>query len=457
MSDIKKLKLTFCGGVGEVTGANFLLEGPDIKILVDCGMEQGTKTAATDNVAPFMYDPTSIDYLFITHAHIDHTGRIPKLVKDGFKGKIYSTPATRDLALLMLEDSMKLLEREAEHENTKPLYNADDVRNSFRLWDTINYHTKTDIGHGLEVFLKDAGHVLGSSMVEFTYNGKKIVFTGDLGNTPTPLLRDTEPLTDAEYIVMESVYGDRNHESHEERVNRLEDIIEDTIHNEGALVIPVFSLEKTQVILYELNHLVEQGKVPSVPVFLDSPLAIKITDIYEKMSDNFNDTARAAIKKGDDIFDFPNFHMTTTSEESKHILNVPNPKIIMAGSGMSNGGRIVHHELNYLADPKNTLLLIGYQAVGTLGRRIEEGAKEITILGTKVEVNAKVEKIDGYSSHKDSEHLVEFVEADAKALKKCFVVMGETKSAMFLVQRLLENLGINAYHPKEGESVDLDF
>jgi metallo-beta-lactamase family protein len=453
----KKLKLTFCGGVGSVTGANFLLESPEKKIIIDCGLEQGTRYSVPKNAAPFVYDPSSIDILLITHAHIDHTGRIPKLVKDGFKGKIYSTPETKRLALVMLEDSMKLMEREGEHEGKEPLYNADDVHNTFNLWQTIPYHTKTDLGDGFELYIKDAGHVLGSSMFEITYNTKKIVFTGDLGNSPTPLLRDTEAITDADYLIMESVYGDRNHESHEERVSKLEDIIEDTIKRKGALIIPVFSLEKTQVILYELNKLVEEGRVLSIPVFLDSPLAIKITEIYKEMTKDFNAEAQAAIKKGDDIFNFPNFHMTTTSDESKRILEIPGPKIIMAGSGMSNGGRILHHEVNYLADPKNTLLLIGYQAVGTLGRQIEDGAKKVTIFGSEIEVNAHVEKIDGYSSHKDSEHLVQFVEQTAKTVKKVFVVMGEPKSALFLVQRLRDYIGINAYHPEEGESVDLDF
>lgn len=457
METVKKLKLTFCGGVGSVTGANFLLESPTLKILVDCGLEQGTRYSVPRNAAEFIYEPSEMDMLLVTHAHIDHTGRIPKLVKDGFKGVIYSTPETKRLALVMLEDSMKLMEREAEHEDKEPLYNADDVHNTFNLWKTIPYHENKDLGEGFSLYIKDAGHVLGSSMFEITYNKKKIVFTGDLGNSPTPLLRDTESITDADYLLMESVYGDRNHESHEERTNHLEEIIEQSIKRNGTLIIPVFSLEKTQVIVYELNRLVEEKKIPAVPVFLDSPLAIKITEIYKEMVTDFNSEAQLAIKNGDDIFNFPNFHMTTTSDESKHILDVPSPKIIMAGSGMSNGGRILHHETNYLSDPNNTILLIGYQAVGTLGRQIEDGAKKVLIFGNEISVHAHIEKIDGYSSHKDSDHLVEFVESTAKTVKKVFVVMGEPKTALFLVQKLRDNLGVNAYHPEEGESVELDF
>ncbi len=456
MSEQSKVKLTFCGGAGSVTGANFLLEDESKKILVDCGMEQGTKYCMEKNADPFIYDPASIDILFITHAHIDHTGRIPKLVRDGFKGVIYSTPETKSLALPMLEDSMKLLEKEAEYHKEKPLYTSDDVQKSFTLWQTIPYHVSKDIGDGWSVYLKDAGHVLGSSMIELSKNGKKIVFTGDLGNTPTPLLRDTEPVTDADYLVMESVYGDRNHESHDERIDKLEDYIEDTVKRGGVLMIPAFSLEKTQVILYEMNKLVEENRIPSVPVYLDSPLAIKITEIYREMSKDFNPEAKK-LATTDDLFDFPNLHVTVTSGESKAILEAPNPKVIMAGSGMSNGGRILHHEINYLGDRKNTLLLIGYQSVGTLGRQIDDGAKHVKIMGQDIVVAATVVKIDGYSSHKDSDHLFQFVEQMEAKVKKIFVVMGEPKSSLFLVQRLRDYLGLNAYHPNEGESVTLDF
>jgi len=452
----KNLKLTFCGGTGAVTGANFLLESDITKIVVDCGMEQGTSVADEFNHRPFIFDPKAIDILLVTHAHADHIGRIPKLVKNGFKGVIYSTPETKDLSVVMLADSVKLITQDAVRNNLPPLYDEEDVRKSLALWKTIPYHQKTSISPDFDVYLKDAGHVLGSTMYEVLYNGKKIVFTGDLGNSPTPLLKDTENITDADYLIMESVYGDRNHESKEERQAKLEDVIEDTVKKRGVLMIPSFSLEKTQVILYEINDLIEEGRIESVPVYIDSPLAIKITEIYKRYPSDFNPKIQSLIKKGDDIFNFPKLHMTETSEESKAIKFTPNPKIVIAGSGMSNGGRIMHHEINYLPHPENTLLLVGYQAVGTIGRQISDGAKEINMFGHSVFVNARVDHIDGYSSHKDSDHLIQFVQNTADSVQKVFVAMGEPKSALFLVQRLRDNFGINAFAPREGDFVTLE-
>ena len=452
----KNLTLTFCGGTGSVTGANFLLESDQSKIVIDCGLEQGTTVANEFNHRTFSFNPAEIKVLLITHAHIDHIGKIPKFVKDGFKGVIYSTPETRELSVLMLEDALKLTTQEAVRAKVPALYNSDDVKKSFNLWKTIPYHTKTSITPDFEVYLKDAGHVLGSTMYEVLYNGKKIVFTGDLGNSPTPLLKDTEDITDADYLIMESVYGDRNHESKDDRRMKLEDVIEDTILKKGVLMIPSFSLEKTQVILYEINDLIEEGRVQSIPVYIDSPLAIKITEIYKRFPVDFNPKTRALIKKGDDIFNFPKLHFTETSEESKAILHTPNPKIIIAGSGMSNGGRIMHHEINYLPHPENTLLQVGYQAVNSIGRHISDGAREIDIFGHHVKINARIEHIDGYSSHKDSEHLLEFVDKTSDTVKKIFVTMGEPKSSMFLVQKIRDNLALEAYAPKEGDKVILE-
>lgn len=461
-----KFKLTFCGGVGSVTGANFLFEGPtsdgkSFKLLVDCGVEQGTSVAEEKNRKDFIYNPAEIDALFVTHAHMDHIGKIPKLVKDGFKGVIYSTPETAKLIPLMLEDELKLITQEAVRAGKDPIFEEQDVKDSLSLLENIPYHVSKEVFPGITVYLKDAGHVLGSSMYEFSYKNekgedRKIVFTGDLGNSPTPLLKDTEDITDADYIVMESVYGDRNHETGEDRINLLEDTIEEVIKKKGVLILPCFSLEKTQEIIYELNKLVEGKKISPIPVYIDSPLAIKITGVYKSMTKDFNDNARADMAKGDDIFNFPNLHFTDSSEESKAIRNAPQPKIIIAGSGMSNGGRIIHHEINYLGDPNSVLLLVGYQSVGTLGRQIQDGAKTVEINGEQINIKAKIEHIDGYSSHKDSDHLIEFVEKDADKAKKVFVVMGETKSSLFLVQRLRDYLGVNAHHPEEGESVLLD-
>jgi metallo-beta-lactamase family protein len=459
----KKMKLTFEAGVTTVTGANFLLETmPEggeapVRLLIDCGMEQGDRDSEVNNRKPFAYDVTNIDYLFVTHAHIDHIGLIPKLVKAGFKGKIFSTVETHKMVPIMFEDSVKLLSHEAGDHNLPEIYNADDVKKTLELWHEIPYNTCTDLKGGIQVCAKDAGHILGSVMYEFSYNGKKIVFTGDLGNSPTPLLRDTEMITDATYMVMESVYGDRNHEPADERRGKLEDAIEDAYKRGGALIIPCFSLEKTQVLLYEINNLLTEGRIPKMPVFLDSPLAIKLTEVYKERYRAFNEVAKKEVQDGDDIFNFPGLKKINTAEESKALNNVPNPKIIIAGSGMSNGGRVVHHEMHYLPDPKSTILLVGYQSLGTLGRHIQNGERVVSIFGNKIPVHAKIQTIDGYSSHKDSDHLLEFVANTRDTLKKVFPVMGEPKASLFLAQKIQDNLAVDAYHPKDGESVILEF
>lgn len=438
------MKVTFYSGVGSVTGANFLLETGSSRVLIDCGLIQGEKEAMKENERSFDYDPSSIDILFITHAHLDHVGRIPKLVKEGFKGEIYSTAETKALASLILEDAVGLIE--------PPLYEIQDVKKSLELWNTIPYHNETKF-KDFSLYIKDAGHILGSGMLEFTIEGKKIVFTGDLGNSPTPLLRDTESIEEADYVIMESVYGDRNHEPKELRRKKLEKIIKDVVSKGGTLVIPAFSLERTQVIIYEINKLVESKVIPSIPVFIDSPLATRVTEVYQTSTGLFNERAQGEIRNGDDIFNFPKLSYTVSREDSQGIDRAKGPKIIIAGSGMSVGGRVRHHEERYLPDPKNTILLVGYQTLGTVGRHIMEGAKKVNIGGVEVEVKAKIESILGYSSHKDSDHLIEFV-GTSKA-KKIFVVMGEPKSATFLAQRINNELGLKAICPERGVSYEI--
>lgn len=450
----EKTKLTFHSGVGSVTGANFLLEANYTKILVDCGLIQGEKWAANENRKAFPYNPAQMHYLFVTHAHLDHVGRIPKLIKDGFKGEIYSTPETKALARLILDDAVGLLAAEAQREGVLPLYEREHLEAAFGMWKEIRYHDKKTFVD-FEVVLQDAGHILGSSMINFIVDGKKIVFTGDLGNTPTPLLRDTEPLDKADYLIMESVYGDRNHEPHEERLKKLKQVISVTIARDGAVVIPAFSLERTQVLLYELNTLIENNEIPHVPVYVDSPLATRVTEVYKNSKHLFNDATRAQIDAGDDIFSFPRLKFTIGHNDSRTIDNMPGAKIIIAGSGMSAGGRVVHHEEHYLPDPRNTILLVGYQTMGTLGRRLMDGAKKVNINGHEVEVKAHIDSIFGYSSHKDSEHLVEFVETSHETLKKVFVAMGEPKASLFLVQRLRDYLDVDALYPERGKTYEL--
>jgi metallo-beta-lactamase family protein len=459
----KKPVLTCYGGVGAVTGANFLLETGTKRVLIDCGLLQGLPSADQTNAEPFDYDPASIDYVFITHSHIDHIGKVPKLVKDGFKGVVYSTEETKELAKLMLEDMAHIADSNFREKGTPPIYTSHDVEVALGLWQPLKYHDPKDFGDfTLEVF--DAGHILGSAMYKFIFEpgnlpaGRQgsIMFTGDTGNSPSPLERDTDKIVGVDYLLMDSVYGDRNHETPEERDRKFKEIIQGAVKRGGAVVIPTFSLERTQVLLFELHNLFKSGAVPQIPVFLDSPLAIRVTAIYEKISSLYKPEVQAEIKSDGDIFNFPKLKATTETRDSKEIINVPGAKIILAGSGMSTAGRVLSHEAIYLPDPNATLLFVGYQAPGTPGRLIQGGAKSVLIKGANVPIRAHIETINGFSAHKDSDHLVEMVSDTKDTLKTVFVCMGEPKSEIFLAQRLHDELGVHAVVPKRGDSFELD-
>lgn len=452
------MKLTFYGGAKMVTGANYLLEEGGTKVLIDCGLNQGPSYCEKLNFEPFAYDIKSIDAVLITHAHVDHIGRLPSLYKAGFRGKIYSISPTKDLAEYLLIDSQHLLEKDTREKGLPPLYNLQDINETMKLWERAHYHKKFRI-KDFEIEYYDAGHILGSGSILITGSGgKKIVFSGDLGNVASPLVKDTEIINEADYALIESAYGGRLHEDIDIRKDILEDLIEETVKAKGVLMIPAFAMERTQELLYELNELVANGRIPRVPIYVDSPLAIKLTGVYEKFSGDaeyFDKEALEFFRKGKDIFNFPGLKVCLTTEESKEINNAPSPKIIIAGAGMSNGGRILHHEMRYLSDPKSAILFIGYQATGSLGRQIMDGAKTVRISGVEVMVRCKIKSISGYSAHADQAKLLEWLKPMRLSLKKVFIVQGEEDQMVPLFGKIRDILAIDAEIPSIGEEVML--
>ncbi len=444
------MKLKFCGGAKTVTGANYLIND---SVLVDCGLNQGSNFLEKINFEPFSYDPKAIKAVLITHAHIDHIGRLPQLYKAGFRGDVFSTPPTKDFAEELLLDSENVLGREARDRNKEPIYNIEDITGIMGLWKKIDYHEKFKIDD-LDIEFLNAGHILGSSCIAVSSEGKKVIFSGDLGNSPAPFIKDGDAIENADYVLMESAYGGKLHENLGTRKEMLEDFIEETVKAGGVLMIPAFAMERTQELLFELNELVENGRVPKAPVFVDSPLAIKLTSVYKKYSQDtkyFREEAIALLRKGDAIFNFPGLKTTLTTEESKEINSVPPPKIIIAGSGMSQGGRILHHEMRYLPDPKSAILFIGFQVNGSLGRRILDGEKWVKINGEEISVKCKISSIAGYSAHADQRQLLDWLRPMRFSAKKVFIVQGEEEGMLLLSQKVQDELAIDAIIPSAGE------
>ncbi|HAU07889.1 MAG: RNA-metabolising metallo-beta-lactamase [Candidatus Yanofskybacteria bacterium GW2011_GWF1_44_227] len=450
------MRITFYGGAKSVTGSNYLLEVGGLKLVIDCGLFQGSKYSEDLNYAPFPYIPGEIDYVLITHSHADHVGRLPKLYKDGFRGKLITTEATLGLITRALPDNLGLISDEAVKHNHEPLFNAEDLDGILSLAEPVNYEEEKALG-GIKIKFHDAGHILGSAIIEIQFEGKKIYFSGDLGNPPTPLLNYPFMPHDGEYAVIESAYGGRIHEDRETRRDILLSSISKAITRGGTIMIPSFAIERTQELLYELNNLINEKKIPHIPIFVDSPLAIKLTEVYRRYSDYMNIKTNYIINSGDDIFDFPGLRFTVTSQESRSINDIVGPKIIIAGAGMSNGGRILHHERRYLSDKDSMIIFIGYQVEGCLGRKILEGEKSVKIMGENVAVNCEVVAIGGYSAHADQNMLAEWIGSIAEGgnLRRVFVVQGEEDAATALAQRIKTSTGVEAIVPAQDESFEL--
>jgi|TARA_Y100000031_G_scaffold154340_2_gene201672 metallo-beta-lactamase family protein len=454
------MKLHFYGGARVVTGSNYLLETSKTRTLIDCGLFQGSRDMNRKNSEPFPYQPNKIDFVLITHAHLDHIGRLPKLINDGFNGKIFATAPTIGFARLMLEDSQKILNEKLRKADVIPLMDGKQIEKIMKMFQSVEYDQPVKLNQEISVCFREAGHVLGSAVIEVTTAGKKIVFSGDLGAGRMPILRKPAVIKQADYVIMESTYGNRLHESVQDSKDTIEDVAEETIAQGGVLMIPSFALERTQQLLYHFNELIENHRIPEVPIFVDSPLAIKLTKIYEQYPQYYNKQTDLLIKSGDDVFKFPGLKFTLSVKESKAINEVAAPKIIIAGSGMSQGGRIIHHEVRYLPDPKNTLLIVTYQAHGTLGRKILEGADKVRILNQIVSIKAKIRHINGYSAHADQKDLINWltaiVESDySKRPQKVFICQGEEKPAQVLAQKIKDHLGLVAEVPELNQAVEL--
>ncbi len=474
------MNITFLGAARTVTGSNFLVEAAGKKFLVDCGMYQGKAAQEIENSEDFLYDPKEIDFMLLTHAHIDHSGRIPKLYNEGFRAPIYAHKATVDLCAIMLPDSGHIQETEIEWKNRKriragleplpPLYTAEEAENSLEVFKPVQYDEIIDVAENIQVRFNDAGHMLGSSIIEIwvTENGKteKIVFTGDLGNNDIPLLDSPTMIESADYLVMESTYGSRLHLRNDDKAKMFLEIVSQTLDNGGRVIIPSFAVGRTQEILYEIDKIKDEHKddeefqrrykqLMETPVFVDSPLAISATEIFKKNIDLFEDEIQEKIKHGDNPLEFSGLQFTKTADESKALNETYYPSIIISASGMCDIGRIKHHLKHNLWNPASTILFVGYQAPGTLGRSIVDGAEKVKIFGEEISVNARIEYIEGYSGHADQEWLLNFVYSFINKPKHIFLVHGEDESQEVLKELIGANAEIPVTIPSFGERYEV--
>ncbi|PHO07252.1 MBL fold hydrolase [Thermoanaerobacterium thermosaccharolyticum] len=469
------MKIAFLGAAKEVTGSCYLVETESTKFLVDCGMFQGSEIEDEFNYQEFAFDVDEIDFMLLTHAHIDHSGRIPLLYKRGYKKKIYATKGTVDLCEYMLQDSGHIQQIENEWKNRKrkragkplrmPLYTADDGKAAMQLFCGVDYDEIIEPSLDVKVRFNDAGHMLGSSILEIWVKEgdkeTKIVFSGDLGNKNIPILRDPTIIDEADYVVCESTYGDRLHEDVGDKAKKLMEIIKKTISRGGNVIIPSFAVGRTQELLYEIHKDEELYKneieyISKVPVYVDSPLATSVTDVFRKHLDYFDDEARSYVENGDYPLDFPNLHFTHSAEESKALNDLKEPVIIISASGMCEAGRIKHHLKHNLWRADSTIVFVGYQAKGTLGRRILEGEKTVNIFGEEITVNAEIQNIESFSGHADQKGLMDWISSFKKKPKKVFIVHGEDSAQKVLSEKIKHELNIETVIPSKYDTYDFE-
>ncbi|MCU0594250.1 MAG: MBL fold metallo-hydrolase [Desulfobacterota bacterium] len=463
------VRVTCLGGAGTVTGSCYLVESAaGKKVLIDCGLFQGGKEMEGRNWKDWGFDPAQISALFLTHAHIDHSGKIPKLVRDGFKGPILTSPPTAELCSIMLLDAAHIQEMDAEWQNRKnkrrsaqevlPLYTTEDAEASLKFLSPVEKDKVIEPEPGIKARMRNSGHILGSSILEFWVEEGtvplKMVFSGDLGKKNQLIVQDPQEIFDADYLFLESTYGNRLHRSLDESKEELLEAIQHALSHKEKVLIPAFAVERTQEILYVLGEFQRSGRLPKIPIFVDSPLAIKATEIFRKNKKYYDQEAQAIVDQGYDPFNMPNLRYSATTEESRAINESKGSAIIIAGNGMCTAGRIRHHLKHNLWRPGTSLVIVGFQAIGSTGRQIVDGAKEVRLLGETVAVKAKVFTIGGFSAHADQRDLLEWA-GHFESNPKVFLVHGEPSASESLAAKIKEQLGLDVYTPKWKERLVL--
>lgn len=463
------MQITFCGAAGTVTGSSYLIETNTCRFLVDCGMFQGSKEVRQLNQRSFLFNPAALDFVLLTHAHVDHSGLLPKLCKLGFKNQIYATKATVQLCGIVLPDSGHIQEMESEWRNRKrrragvpvedPLYTAAEALHCLKLFEAKNYGQEFEPKPGVRVRFSDAGHILGSAIIEVWIteddDSTKIVFSGDLGQLNQPIIQDPTGIDEADYLLIESTYGNRIHEDQDQKVSLLKKIIIDSVNTGGNLVIPAFTVGRTQDLLYHIKLLLRNGQIPRVPVYIDSPMAVSVTEIYRNNPECYDEQTRQLFISNESPFDFPNLTFVRTADESKRLNETAKGAIIISANGMCEAGRILHHLKHNLWRSESHILFVGYQSEGTLGRRLLDGAKVVKIMGEEVGVQAKIHSIGGFSAHADQAGLMDWLQGFTNRPRGLFVIHGENGAQQELAELIHRKLKINCVIPKWGERFTL--